>query len=1700
MMPARIGVASLTPSRGEASEMRGSRSRSVPFLLGSVVCAAMLAVPGSGQRIAAQDRPCTLETEPNDQLASAPSMAGPLCVTGELPDGDQDLVVWEVRPVDTLVSWSFGVSGVPRTITSIHVFPVTSPPGVALDTGGEMMRIDSSADDPMPGMATDIALPAGRYVLGISRGFPVGSRAPTDLGYRVWVEPSVAPPPVFDPEPNDDAATGGAVARAFALSGDLAGSDDHVRWTLSEADAGGQWRLDARVPPGGPLQLTVSGPGGELLADAAAMPDGRARISDLQLPAGTYDLRLSAGTIEGLPYLLAASPVHAPFADTEPNDVAARAVPLDPDTTSARGRLADPGDRDTFRLSVDATRAAAAQDVVLVATGGRSHQVCLGGVVSQCRSGTDEVRLSNLVLVPGELLIEVSGDVDPEAGYELTLRSAGAPGPGREVEPNDDPASAAPLAPGVVLAGRGDAADHDHYLAVTEGETLVWRLEADGAAIKRLDWIQRDGQPLAVGDISADETHAVLRDLLLDPGRHWFAVRASEGDYALRLIPMGPPDPDGEQEPNDDTTRAQALAIDHPRTGRLAMRRDVDVYRFSLAAREHVLMELVPPQDGGVALELRSDGTTLVAATDTEPGVPVRHDLWLEAGDYEVWLRPDPVSESDHTLSLTRQDPFQPVADAPPPIAPIALSLSTDTPEVAAYAPSGQHVVASLDIGDPGRSPAASPVSLTLDALTSHHAWAATLDPVIVEVPAGGTTRVLVDIVVQPDVAADLPVRITVRARDAIGGQWTTFLDLVPRARARVIDPVPAWHVPPGLLGGLDVAAQALGATTTGASDPISAALLHDGYAVSGSGLVVASGGQPITHVVDLAGEGPIEIAGFLLDPVAGEGVLAEVPRDFEVALSLDGDTWTPVVSAELSPLRREQAFVLASPMPARFARLVITSTHGAPMGRVALGEWKVVATPGVVADATPFDLADPALGGHVVRMAPLSPDPATAEGLLSADLTAWRPNLGGATALEWVVGFAEDRAAQVDRVAWLDPAGSDPAQQMTAITVESSLDSPLGPWQPLGAGTLGRVADGTMAPLLLDEPTWARFVRFTGHPPASGSATWELPGALQIRERATDTTYRSILGQWGATSRDGIHELLVPPDVAVVPAVDGDDDTPADATPLEPGVRAVDQVEIDRDLDWYVLTVPTDRNQLTLELGGAPTVGASITMQDSAGADVPLERALAPTATRATAIVEPGATYHVRVEQEPVSVVFSYDTSGSMARFLPFVAAALRTFAGDVTPGHEAVRIIPLQEAPLLPDWSDDAASLRDAVAGAVVPGGSSAVEAGLVEATASFTHRPGRHALLVITDAESSSSDRTVDLWQHLESTRPLVFSLHIGGSGAPRVSSHLMQDWAAATGGRYQYASSHDEVDRAFERMATWLRRPADYTLAFEATQVVLEPGRISVSVVPGSGANVVAGTDVAVEVILDTSGSMLKRLGSRSRISVAKDVLRDLVTETLPAGAPVAVRIFGTRSKVCGTRLAVPLGPLDPVAVSTLLDRITAVQEADTPIGQAITAVARDLSSISGARIVVLITDSEEVWPHRDLCRSDPRKAIRGLAAAEIDIRLNIVGFALSDRTAKAQMREWAHLGNGSFFDAGDEQELAAGIARALAAPIDVYDRHGVVVGVGTVGGGPIDVPVGRYRVEVRSDPPVTFQDVVVTAGMGVDLTLGAEGEP
>jgi hypothetical protein len=1312
----------------------------------------------------------------------------------------------------------------------------------------------------------------------------------------------------------------------------------------------------------------------------------------------------------------------------------------------------------------------------------------LRGTADISPDGT-QASLWDIAMVPGEhwFAIETRGEDWTMALTPLGPRAAGA-----EREPNNDTANAEPIELDVPRTGRlpGPADTDVIRFSTSVPEHVAIHLEPPaGTSIRML---------LRSGGLERfrvrEQTPGAPFDWVgeLPPGEHELELTSTAGSvdpYTLLISRADPFTIPADLEPND----RQPLARPVPPTlvvegsGFGAQGEDDDWYAL-------------PPltADAPVTFTLEGDGAVLQELHDPE------RSLRFERGEPGVYTTEPFPAGTELRVSVSAPGPYRLTVAAPglvpaaePDALPVTASLTTATPEVAAYVDAGQQVEATLRLENAG----AEQLALDLAAVTSHHAWEAGLGSPSVDVPAGAAVDVPVIVRIGKDAWADRAVRISVRATAADGRGTTATLEVTPRRDTPAIAPFQAWSVPAPLLGGLDVASLALGASVP-APVTRSEPELHDGVAMSSIGFsATIVRDQPLALTVDLAGDEAVPVAGFILNPLAGPTALATAPRAFEVQLSDDGATWTTVTAGELSPVGRDQAFALDAPVPARFARLLLASTWAADEGGVWMGEWQVIADPAWQPPVAGFNVADPVLGGHLVWMDPGADDPRQPELMLSEEVDSrpWSPYLQGDLTVSWVLGFQDDRAAQLTRLEWVDAPGADPARRFGSVDVAVSTQSALGQWQELGTWDLAQAADGSVAPFTFPEPTWARFVRFTGAGPEETDYR-DMPVVLRAFERPVGDGYRSILGAWGRGEPVGIMDLTDPPDLSVLslpPDLADGNDTPETAVPLAIGTPANGRLTRGQDVDWYTVTIPSDQNVLHLALDSPAEAGIVPEISAADGTPVPIDGDASGGRTSWSIDVEPGATYRIRLEQPPLSTVFTYDTSGSMGLYLSFVGAALRGFAADITPGQEAVLVMPFEDPPLLGDWSDDPYAIESAVAGVASVSGSSAAETSLLAALRELAVRPGARAILVVTDAETQSYNQGGELWRFLSDVPAVIYTVHVAGSGAPALTTDLMQDWATGTGGHHEYAISHGEIDRAFDRLATRLRRPADYTLQADVSFVDRTPGRLTVTA-PAStegGPGLIAGTDVAVSILLDTSGSMNAKLGKRTRIAVAKDVLDRLVTETLPDGVPAALRIFKAGKKSCDTQLLVPLGPLDGAAMAQQVRDLRINKGTKTPLGAILLDAVGDLGGATGTAIVVLITDGEES------CGGDPAASIQALRDSGLDVRVNIVGFDIDDEALKEQLRAWAEAGGGQAFDADSPDALADGLAQALAAPFRVLDATGAVVGAGVVGDGQeIGLAPGTYRVEVLTDPPIVIDPVEIAPGAGKVLEVRPEASP
>ncbi len=294
--------------------------------------------------------------------------------------------------------------------------------------------------------------------------------------------------------------------------------------------------------------------------------------------------------------------------------------------------------------------------------------------------------------------------------------------------------------------------------------------------------------------------------------------------------------------------------------------------------------------------------------------------------------------------------------------------------------------------------------------------------------------------------------------------------------------------------------------------------------------------------------------------------------------------------------------------------------------------------------------------------------------------------------------------------------------------------------------------------------------------------------------------------------------------------------------------------------------------------------------------------------------------------------------------------------------------------------------------------------------------------------------------------------------------------------STSGSYAYVARGPEL-----RIAT-PAQPGDYELRYlTATQQITlatRPVRILPRAAPGELRVISNGATSAttgmsegtVAVVLDASGSMLQRLGGERRIDLAKSALTEMVSSVLPESVDFTLRVFGHKeADSCRTDLEIPVSALNRQTAVAKIAGIEAMNLAKTPIGETLRLAGADLARRDGPKLIILLTDGEET------CDGDPAAVISALVASNIDVRVNIVGFAIDELMLQETFQQWATLGRGKYFNAKDGAELAASLRTSIDVPYSVLAADGSVVASGTIDGPAVSVDAGNYRVVVHSNP-------------------------
>lgn len=741
-------------------------------------------------------------------------------------------------------------------------------------------------------------------------------------------------------------------------------------------------------------------------------------------------------------------------------------------------------------------------------------------------------------------------------------------------------------------------------------------------------------------------------------------------------------------------------------------------------------------------------------------------------------------------------------------------------------------------------------------------------------------------------------------------------------------------------------------------------------------------------------------------------------------------------------------------------------------------------------APPAPKNLALPANGGTFVLFTSRAPNAQVS--LLvdnKTDNAGWRSK-DAYLPQDFVLAFDGDRVAQVEKLV-LNPKTTHPKPAWpTNFVVAVSRVSPLEGFEDVGQFTL--LPEPREQEFKIDRAARFLKIRLTKNGGGQFTSLGEIKvlGSIPTNQSAFTASKAGAAG----TSIAGAGRLEKEPNNSA---------TQANPLPLGQAVRGA--IDPPGEADFFQFNAGAAPNVITFELTGRPNIRTSLELLDAGGARL---RQFDPGRVAAERTefswLTPAGEKFVQLTEPPVSMVLIWDTSDSMKQDLGKLQQAVESYLAAVRPSERLKLIRFSRDVEVItPEWSSDPAKLKQLSSGKFKPiNGTSCFDA-IVKGITLLDGVPGNRALILMTDgADTSSALDHPGLWRALEAKRIRLYTIALG-SGMKRyipatgtVAGRVLDHAALAMNGRSFFTTNSAELKRLYETIAAEMHATPGYE--FKAT---LSAGHGLLGLTTSGEPLATIAAPPQIELILDCSGSMTLDGGGRPRMAVAKDALSRIIEE-LPDNVRVALRFYGHRIEdgkpgACeDSELVFPFAPVDKPKLLSLVRDVKPV--GTTPISYSLSQLAKDFAGAAGEKVVVLVTDGKED------CKGEPAAAVRALQAGGLKFRLDIVGFALSDRTAsdrkaKRDMEAVAALSGGRFYDAKNAQSLDLALQASLAVPYDVLDAAGETVASGMTGQGDLKVPEGIFTVSIKAgDAPITVPNVRIRRDRMTKVSLRKEG--
>lgn len=1514
---------------------------------------------------------------------------------------------------------------------------------------------------------TDLKLQTGKYLIElISQENVMASLEMHDIG--VYIEGQ-------EIEPNDYVSDANQLTLGQTISGQMGKNNeyDYFKFNVSEELSQNHIEINLTNPEKTKLELCLYN------ADHTKLQcktnNGNSDLTQLALTENAYIISVARGKADTKYSLdIINKSKKNSLMESEPNDDFSIATAMN-EKRIIKGRLSGK-EYDYFKFEVGKEPQIWAIQAIGENITNLSLYNAAGKNVQEQRfpNGQKRVRLSNLNLMPGKHIVRVYGE---DAQYLLRVFPTGPFDDAMETEPNDSHSQSMLLnfdhPKKGLLQNLTDKDFYRFHLDEEQGIQLTIQAPADGIIQYSLNW-----EGMRMGRKASTLGGQLEYQGVLQAGDYDLQINAStkvsDDLYRINLNHYDASSCVTDCEPNDNAYQANLIKAPMNLVGRTGTHDDYDWYKLPAFSTETWVAFKTNEAESNTSTRGYINYNKSIQPTfDSEK---MQTSFLIPANEESYYKLSNTEDDYNWTVLIDNKE-----VQAPVIYKDIGLSIQNLPKQVKAYSSQAQNLKAQLIVENSGDKAQ----SLKLSVQSTDYRWTILIDNKAIEIQPGERMTIPVLIQVPVNSVSNKNTRLTFLAKDEDVLLSSTIQNVQSTLKAELINPSSFWSIDQELLGGINVAATSMGSNRTVEDLAFNVNAvgsnfdqLFDGFTAVGLGMQYRGGRKTEQDyiTIELAGNKIIDVKGITLNPLSSVKPNLYL-KDFDLHLSTDGSEFQSVLKGQLKSISAEQSFVLDKTFPARFARLYFLSTHDNKLkSNTGLGEWKVIADPSqIISDTGGFNIADPIYGGYVAWSLPENSGNWDIN-ILTEKQEKENARSSGNQDWEWVVGFHNQRAAKITNIQITQPnviiKEKSHSELLKKVRVFVSRTSNVGPWQLIAEKDLSSA--GQIDEIILEKPTWARYVKFSaGHVKARNYGYF--PETIKIYEQKVDVNYQSILGEWGELSENAIYEKLNPPQI-ITHFDDDNNNSKASAIDLSQSKKASGQVQLEASdkPDWYKYITKAGENTLSIELSGKQNVETVILVEDNLGNTVPLIKAENNTNKIVYKIpVKSNKEYYIKVEEPPRSVIFSWDTSGSTSAYHSMILNAISRYSNDVIAGRDSVNFLPFGGSLLMKEWYGNRYFLNTILNNYHRKDNSSAAEKTLDKATKALQNRQGSKSIIVLTDAITG---RYPEMWDSFRKVQPRIFSIGIIGNGFggnPNRQIDLMQSWSRVNNGDFQKVITAAEVEGAFERIANKLRQPADYTLNLSSEYVKeAGPGVLIISQEDNTQSS-------AVELILDASGSMLKRLNGERRINIAKHVLINAVTEIIPAKTPLALRVFGDKeANACRTDLAIKLKPLDPNSAKSTIEKINAKNLAKTPIADSLAHVASDLKAHKGKKIVILVTDGEET------CDGNPEEVIEQLIKDGIDIRLNIVGFAIDDEELKQQFHKWSIQGGGKYFDSNNPESLKNSVSHALKTPFSVFSLSGELIKEGVVNDTALELPAGYYHIKVFGSDVISFENYLI----------------